>query len=65
MSNKKKSIFCKNCKWYRNSWFWNYPFKCIVPKNKIIIREYDREYETREDPWELNKNNDCKLFEEK
>ena len=51
----KKKVFCRFCKHNENR------RNCIHPKN-LIDTWFEPEGVTG-DPWESNKNNDCKLFE--
>ena len=61
ITQEVKLVYCKNCAWFKRSWIPPFTEKYIHPKNWISTWLE----KIRRHPWEINRCNDCKWFEEK
>lgn len=64
LDNKKnslgnKKVFCADCSYYSRGADRHW---CVSPLNKFHIEDHESSYIGEKTPWELNCNNDCKLF---
>jgi len=53
-----KKVYCKNCIWFRGSWWPPFLEKCLYLENWVDTWKE----KIRGLPWDINKNNDCKWF---
>jgi hypothetical protein len=72
MTRKQKTaselVFCSKCKFYGTYYLGQGVYEGTMTEtcmNKIKTHNYLREWEIYQNPSELNKNNDCQLFEVK
>jgi len=64
----EKKVYCSNCKYLR--WSVIYDYDCVHPDNKekhsVDLWLHKKvNYTSLSHPKDINKNNDCKWFEEK
>jgi hypothetical protein len=57
---REKKVYCKNCIWLKNSWCQPFTEKCVHPNNWTDAWKE----RVRRPPWEINKDNTCKLYKE-